>query len=144
MRSVLKAQGFSLDVPELKRAAVLNAVKVKGAAAGRGHSSDSLGVQSSSDSCRALGTSSEWDDENKKNGNVQHLREHGVFFFTTMISVMTSGLMTFIFWMVAQIAADACDLFSRIKDFGSLAFLRVGSSNPKRREKDEEAIWQVA
>ena len=34
MRSVLKAQGFSLDVPELKRAAVLNAVKVKGAAAG--------------------------------------------------------------------------------------------------------------
>src|SRR5207245_10684681 len=65
-------------------------------------------------------------------------------FFTIMISVMTSGLMTFIFLMVAQIAADACDLFSRIKDFGSLAFLRVGSSNPKRREKDEEAIWQVA
>src|SRR5437016_8719370 len=30
------------------------------------------------------------------------------------------------------------------KGFGSLAFLRVGSSNPKRREKDEEAIWQVA
>ncbi len=39
---ILKAQGFSLDVPELKRAAVLNAVKVKGAAAGRGHSADFL------------------------------------------------------------------------------------------------------
>ena len=75
---------------------------------------------------------------------VSNLKRLKNVFFTTMISVMTSGLMTFIFWMVAQIAADACDLFSRIKDFGSLAFLRVGSSNPKRREKDEEAIWQVA
>ena len=41
---ILKAQGFSLDVPELKRAAVLNAVKVKGAAAGRGHSADAAGI----------------------------------------------------------------------------------------------------
>jgi hypothetical protein len=65
-------------------------------------------------------------------------------FTTTMTSVMTSGLMTFIFWMVAQIAADVCDLFSRIKEIGSLAFSRVGSSNPKRREKDEEAIWEIA
>jgi hypothetical protein len=65
-------------------------------------------------------------------------------FSTTMISVTMSGSMTFMSWMVAQIAADVCGSFSRIREIGSLAFSPVGSSNPKRRGKDEEAIWQVA
>jgi len=45
--------------------------------------------------------------------------------------------------MVAQIAADVCGSSSRTREIGSLAFSRVGNSNPRQREKDEKAIWQV-
>jgi hypothetical protein len=58
----------------------------------------------------------EWDDENRKNGNVQHLRDHGIepeeaeecFFTLTLFAVMNGVLMKCIFWRVELIAAEDC------------------------------------
>ena len=66
-----------------------------------------------------------------------------MFFFTTMISVMTSGLMTFIFWMVAQIAADACDLFSRIKDSARSRFYGLGAQTQKEEKKMKKRFGRL-
>lgn len=76
----------------------------------------------------------EWDDENKKNGNVQHLRDHRIepeeaeeCFSTIMNSVSTSvDSMMFTFWMGEPIAEEDCVSFFRTKVTGSLASLPVG------------------
>ena len=55
----------------------------------------------------------EWDDENKKNGNVQHLREHALSLTrpknvssTAILFLRTSGLQTSTFWTAVRTAAD--------------------------------------
>ena len=53
-------------------------------------------------------TKFEWDDEEKKNGNIQHLRDHGIepeeaeeCFFTNIDFTGTSVVLAmFTFWMV--------------------------------------------
>jgi hypothetical protein len=92
----------------------------------------------------------EWDDENKKNGNVQHLREHGIepeeaeeCFFHGYIFVRTSDSPISIFWMAAQTVVDVCGSFSKIKAIGSRGFSPVGTYSPEGRENDEETIWQI-
>jgi hypothetical protein len=62
----------------------------------------------------------EWDDENKKNGNVQHLRDHdiepeeanNVSSMTTSMQETPNGSMTFISWMERLIAAEVYVGFS--------------------------------
>ena len=91
----------------------------------------------------------EWDDENKKNGNVQHLREHGIepeeaeeCFFHDYDFCNDERFDDVYILDGRTDRGRRLRLVFQDKGF-SLAFLRVGSSNPKRREKDE-AIWQVA
>ncbi len=74
---------------------------------------------------------------------VSNLKRLKNVFFTTMISVMTSGLMTFIFWMVAQIAADACDLFSRIKDSARSRFYGLGAQTQKEEKKMKKRFGRL-
>src|SRR5437667_3206472 len=94
----------------------------------------------------------EWDDENKKNGNVQHLRDHGIepdeaeeCFFHDFTFALDERRFDDVYLLDGNTdRGRRLRLVFQDKGFGSLAFLRVGSSNPKRRKKDEEAIWQVA
>ena len=57
----------------------------------------------------------EWDDPDRKNGNVQHLRERGIepmeaeecfFQQSTAIAKMRGGSMTSTCWMATQIEED--------------------------------------
>jgi hypothetical protein len=59
----------------------------------------------------------EWDDDNKKSGNVQHLRDHDIepkeaeeYSFVTSAFFVTNGdLMTYTYWMEQRIGADNSD-----------------------------------
>jgi hypothetical protein len=77
----------------------------------------------------------EWDDEKKKNGNVQHLRDHDIepeeaeeCFSTITISPLTTDVSTTcILSMEKLIGAEDCGSFSKIKEMDWLVFLRVGN-----------------
>ena len=68
----------------------------------------------------------EWDDEDKKNGNVQHLRDHGIepeeaeecFFHEYAFCRTNGGLTMFTFWMAEQIVADGCGWFFKTRAMG--------------------------
>jgi len=77
----------------------------------------------------------EWDDENKKGGNVQHLRDHGIEPEETKnVSSMTTcslgtivGLMTYTSLMVRRIEAGNCDWLSRTKAGDSREYSPAGN-----------------
>ena len=76
----------------------------------------------------------EWDDDDQKNGNIQHLREHRIepeeaeeCFFHDYGFCRTSDLMTSTFWMAVLIEGGFYESSSRIKATGSHAFLQVGT-----------------
>ena len=75
----------------------------------------------------------EWDNENRKNGNVQHLREHGIepeeaeeCFFHDYDSCKDERFDDIHILEAAQIAVDVCGSSSKIRAIGSRAFLLVG------------------
>jgi hypothetical protein len=65
----------------------------------------------------------EWDDENKKNGNVQHLRDHGIepkeaeeCFFHEFLFARDERRFDDIYFLDGKTTeADACDSYFKIK-----------------------------
>jgi hypothetical protein len=76
----------------------------------------------------------EWDDEKKKNGNVQHLRDHNIepeeaeeCFFHDYYLAPDDRRFDCILSMEKLIGAEDCGWFSKIKEMDWLAFLPVGN-----------------
>jgi hypothetical protein len=77
----------------------------------------------------------EWDDENKKGGNVQHLRDHDIepeeaeecFFHDYILPGTADVLTTFMFLMERLIEEDNCDWFSRTKSVDSREYSQAGN-----------------
>jgi hypothetical protein len=76
----------------------------------------------------------EWDDENKKNGNVQHLRDHRIepeeaeecFFHDYEFCKHERRFDDVYIWMAEPIEEEDSLSFFRTKALGLLASLRVG------------------
>ena len=77
----------------------------------------------------------EWHDENKKGGNVQHLRDHDIepeeaeecFFHDYIFARDRRLLTTFMFLMERLIEEDNCDWFSRTKAVDSRDYSPAGN-----------------
>ena len=83
----------------------------------------------------------EWDDDNEKNGNVQHLRSMisnpkklKDVFSTTMIIAKTIALVTSISWMAAQIAAGLRLVFQD-KGNGTARIFTGWELKPKKKKR---------
>src|SRR2546430_12560962 len=76
----------------------------------------------------------EWDEENKKNGNIQHLRDHGIepdeaeecFFHEYFSRGIRVDLMMSMFWTEELIEGDDYDSFFKTRVRDSRESLRVG------------------